>query len=302
MRPLPAEQGDLAGALGAQVSNTSRPGSVAPLVAARKPTPRCRLRRIVRRPARKASHPARRSVATRRHVAASAAAPRRARRPPPPRAAAAGRARSARPTSSDPTRAGCGPARPARRSPPGRSARRARRARRGSGSRAGRRDRHRSPPIPPRGPVVSCEVWPRSNKLKLNKRLIWPTLTKPPSRAKDAQPWRRKPAPLGAGAISNRERVVEALRVLGVTSRAEVARRTGLSRSTVSSIVAALQAEGPWSTARTTAGRRRRRPPARDDRARSDRRLRARASTSASATWLWRSRTSPTMCSPRSGT
>ena len=43
---------------------------------------------------------------------------------------------------------------------------------------------------------------------------------------------------------STRGRVVAALRVLGVTSRADVARRTGLSRSTVSSIVTALQAEG----------------------------------------------------------
>ena len=43
---------------------------------------------------------------------------------------------------------------------------------------------------------------------------------------------------------SNRLRVVEALQVLGVTSRADVARRTGLSRSTVSTIVAGLQAEG----------------------------------------------------------
>ena len=43
---------------------------------------------------------------------------------------------------------------------------------------------------------------------------------------------------------SNRLRVVEALQVLGVTSRADVARRTGLSRSTVSAIVAGLQAEG----------------------------------------------------------
>ena len=43
---------------------------------------------------------------------------------------------------------------------------------------------------------------------------------------------------------SNRLRVVQALQVLGVTSRAEVARRTGLSRSTVSTIVAGLQAEG----------------------------------------------------------
>jgi predicted NBD/HSP70 family sugar kinase/biotin operon repressor len=43
---------------------------------------------------------------------------------------------------------------------------------------------------------------------------------------------------------SNRLRVIQALQILGVTSRADVARHTGLSRSTVSSIVAALQAEG----------------------------------------------------------
>jgi predicted NBD/HSP70 family sugar kinase/biotin operon repressor len=43
---------------------------------------------------------------------------------------------------------------------------------------------------------------------------------------------------------SNRLRVIQALQLLGVTSRAHVARHTGLSRSTVSTIVAALQAEG----------------------------------------------------------
>jgi predicted NBD/HSP70 family sugar kinase len=43
---------------------------------------------------------------------------------------------------------------------------------------------------------------------------------------------------------SNRLRVIKALQLLGVTSRADVARETGLSRSTVSSIVAALQVEG----------------------------------------------------------
>jgi predicted NBD/HSP70 family sugar kinase len=43
---------------------------------------------------------------------------------------------------------------------------------------------------------------------------------------------------------SNRLRVIQALQVLGVTSRADVARNTGLSRSTVSTIVAGLQAEG----------------------------------------------------------
>ena len=43
---------------------------------------------------------------------------------------------------------------------------------------------------------------------------------------------------------TNRLRVIQALQVLGVTSRADVARYTHLSRSTVSTIVAALQAEG----------------------------------------------------------
>jgi predicted NBD/HSP70 family sugar kinase/biotin operon repressor len=43
---------------------------------------------------------------------------------------------------------------------------------------------------------------------------------------------------------SNRLRVIQALQLLGVTSRAHLARHTGLSRSTVSTIVAGLQAEG----------------------------------------------------------
>jgi predicted NBD/HSP70 family sugar kinase/biotin operon repressor len=43
---------------------------------------------------------------------------------------------------------------------------------------------------------------------------------------------------------SNRLRLIQALQILGVTSRANLARHTGLSRSTVSSIVSALQAEG----------------------------------------------------------
>jgi glucokinase-like ROK family protein len=43
---------------------------------------------------------------------------------------------------------------------------------------------------------------------------------------------------------TNRLRVIQALQILGVTSRADVARHTGLSRSTVSTIVATLQAEG----------------------------------------------------------
>ena len=42
----------------------------------------------------------------------------------------------------------------------------------------------------------------------------------------------------------NRHRVIEALRHLGVASRADIARSTGLSRSTVSSLVADLQGDG----------------------------------------------------------
>ncbi|MDP9345090.1 MAG: MarR family transcriptional regulator, partial [Actinomycetota bacterium] len=42
----------------------------------------------------------------------------------------------------------------------------------------------------------------------------------------------------------NRLRVVDALRARGAVSRADIARSTGLSRSTVSSLVADLQAAG----------------------------------------------------------
>jgi predicted NBD/HSP70 family sugar kinase/biotin operon repressor len=49
---------------------------------------------------------------------------------------------------------------------------------------------------------------------------------------------------LGSLRESNRDRVIATLRVLGVASRAEIARRTGLSRSTVSSIVADLRDAG----------------------------------------------------------
>jgi predicted NBD/HSP70 family sugar kinase len=49
---------------------------------------------------------------------------------------------------------------------------------------------------------------------------------------------------LGSVRESNRDRVIAMLRLLGVASRAEIARRTGLSRSTVSSIVAGLREEG----------------------------------------------------------
>src|SRR3954447_16183124 len=49
---------------------------------------------------------------------------------------------------------------------------------------------------------------------------------------------------LGSLRELNRDRVVDTLRALGVASRAEIARRTGLSRSTVSSIVADLRTNG----------------------------------------------------------
>ena len=49
---------------------------------------------------------------------------------------------------------------------------------------------------------------------------------------------------LGSLRELNRTRVIDALRVHGMVSRAEIARRTGLSRSTVSTIVADLQAGG----------------------------------------------------------
>src|SRR5215213_11808369 len=42
----------------------------------------------------------------------------------------------------------------------------------------------------------------------------------------------------------NRRRVINALRQHGLISRAEIARRTGLSRSTVSSLVSELQSDG----------------------------------------------------------
>jgi glucokinase-like ROK family protein len=49
---------------------------------------------------------------------------------------------------------------------------------------------------------------------------------------------------LGSLRALNRSRVIDTLRQLGVASRAEIARRTGLSRSTVSSLVGELQDSG----------------------------------------------------------
>lgn len=53
-----------------------------------------------------------------------------------------------------------------------------------------------------------------------------------------------QPGALGSLRESNRDKVVQAMKALGVASRAQIARRTGLSRSTVSSIVADLQSDG----------------------------------------------------------
>ena len=53
-----------------------------------------------------------------------------------------------------------------------------------------------------------------------------------------------QPGALGSLRESNRENVVKALQTLGIASRADIARWTGLSRSTVSSIVAELHDEG----------------------------------------------------------
>src|ERR671915_2201814 len=49
---------------------------------------------------------------------------------------------------------------------------------------------------------------------------------------------------LGALRESNTGRVIQALNVLGTASRAELARRTGLARSTISTIVSELQRQG----------------------------------------------------------
>ena len=83
---------------------------------------------------------------------------------------------------------------------------------------------------------------------------------------------------------SNRLRVIQALQLSGVTSRADLARHTGLSRSTVSTIVAGLQAEGIVVDRDADGRPRGRRPAAGADRARPLGRASRSASTSASAT------------------
>jgi predicted NBD/HSP70 family sugar kinase len=54
----------------------------------------------------------------------------------------------------------------------------------------------------------------------------------------------REPGALGSLRESNRDKIVKALQTLGVASRADLARQTKLSRSTVSSIVADLVSDG----------------------------------------------------------
>src|SRR3954469_3767656 len=72
------------------------------------------------------------------------------------------------------------------------------------------------------------------------------SLDKPPAEEEDSATVQKvaKGGSLGSLRALNRGRVVDALRELGVASRAEIARRTGLSRSTVSSLVADLQEDG----------------------------------------------------------
>ena len=70
--------------------------------------------------------------------------------------------------------------------------------------------------------------------------------------------------PLRTGSLEslrerNRLRVIDALRTRGAISRADIARQTGLSRSTVSSLVADLQADGAGRRARDRRRRRHRR-------------------------------------------
>ena len=71
------------------------------------------------------------------------------------------------------------------------------------------------------------------------------TLTKGPGGGETRPPVE---SPNGSSPVSlrqlNRGRVIEALRIAGVASRADVSRRTGLSRSTVSSLISEMADEG----------------------------------------------------------
>src|SRR5918998_1002642 len=82
-------------------------------------------------------------------------------------------------------------------------------------------------------------------KDRLNTENLCRSLDKSSGDHEDAEPVRgEQPGALGSLRESNREKVVKALQTLGVASRADIARWTGLSRSTVSSIVAELHDEG----------------------------------------------------------
>ena len=97
----------------------------------------------------------------------------------------------------------------------------------------------------------------------------------------------------------NRLRVIDTLLERGLVSRAEIARRTGLSRTTVSSLVADLQAHGLVPSAGTSSSPAPRAAgPASCWRSTARRASRS-ASTSATRTCGSRSPTSPTPCSPR---
>src|ERR671915_1002552 len=79
----------------------------------------------------------------------------------------------------------------------------------------------------------------------LNTENLCRSLDKSSGDNEDAEPVRgEQPGALGSLRESNREKVVKALQTLGVASRADIARWTGLSRSTVSSIARELQDEG----------------------------------------------------------
>src|SRR5215207_8497996 len=70
-------------------------------------------------------------------------------------------------------------------------------------------------------------------------------LDKPPGTAKHPDRMReRSEGSLASLRRLNRRRVINALREHGMVSRADIARRTGLSRSTVSSLVSELQSDG----------------------------------------------------------
>ena len=113
---------------------------------------------------------------------------------------------------------------------------------------------------------------------------------------------RRKSGSLASLREGNRKRVIDALRERGVASRADLARITGLSRSTVSTIVADLVDTGLAGErdGEPSEGRRRG-AAAGDGLPQPVRGPRGRASTSATATCASRSPTSPTRCSPRPG-